>query len=383
MSEQELFERIVASLHGAALGEASWTASAGLIDEACGTKGSALAFGDGRTEDGVELFYVRFCFGGLRRDDWEREYLEDYWWRDEGVPRLRLLPESRLVPVGELYTEAEKKTSAAYNEALPRAGLRDGLHARMDGPGGSRITWTVAEPVDRDGWGSARTGMIAALLPHVRQFVTVRHALAEAGALGTSLAGLLDATGVGVVQLDRRARIVAANDLARGILRRGDGLADPGGQLCAVAPAEDEALQRLLARALPPFGGQGASGSMMVSGTCAPARLVVHVSPVREGETGLRSRRVAALVLVVDPGRWARVDPELVAGALGLTPAESRIAVLLAEGRSIGDIAAATGRGTGTVRWHVKRIFTRHGLTRQVELVRLVLSLAGIAQVRR
>ena len=43
----------------------------------------------------------------------------------------------------------------------------------------------------------------------------------------------------------------------------------------------------------------------------------------------------------------------------------------------------ATGRGESTIRSHVKEMFAKHGLSRQAELVRLVLSLAGAPESRR
>ena len=221
------------------------------------------------------------------------------------------------------------------------------------------------------------------LLPHLRQFVRVRQALVDTKALGASLAMLLDNTQSGVIQLDRRGRIVAANDRARDILRTGDALADPRGVLHAASREDDAELQRVLARALPPFGGQGASGSMLVGRSPLAPRLVVHVSPVCARQTDVRTRRVAALVLVVDPGRQARVDPHRVAATLGLTPAESQIAVLLADGHSLRDIAIATGRSDNTIRWHSKRIFSKTNISRQGELVRLVLALADMPQGRR
>ena len=50
---------------------------------------------------------------------------------------------------------------------------------------------------------------------------------------------------------------------------------------------------------------------------------------------------------------------------LGLTPAETEIAVLLAEGRTVRDIAATTGRGYSTVQTHLKHIFTKLGISRR------------------
>ena len=91
-----------------------------------------------------------------------------------------------------------------------------------------------------------------------------------------------------------------------------------------------------------------------------------------------RASPVAALVLVADPARRAPVDPALVKAALGLTATQSQIAAMLAAGQSTRDIARATGRTQGTVRWHLKQIYARQGISRQAQVVELVLSLSSV-----
>ena len=383
MSGREAFERIVASLHEAALGRAPWSSASALIDEALGTHGSSMVFGDGSCAGDTRIFFLWQFFRGQRRRDLDREYYEVYYPLDERVARIRHAPDSRLLHTTDLFTEAELKTSATYNEALARTHARNGIHVRLDGPDGSRIVWGVNDPVDGDGWSSGQLDSIRRLLPHIRQTVGVQQALAGAGALGTSLAALLDTTGLGIVQLDGRGRIVAANDRARDLLRTGDGLFDEGGYLYARAPEDNADLQGLLARALPPFGAQGAGGSTMVGRSSALAPLALHVNPVGRQETDFHLWPVAALVVVADPAGRTRIDPAVAAAALGLTGMESRVAVLLAEGMSVREVAAATGRGESTIRSHVKHMFTRHRLSRQAELVRLVLSLAGAPESER
>ena len=103
---------------------------------------------------------------------------------------------------------------------------------------------------------------------------------------------------------------------------------------------------------------------------------VVHVTPVGALQLDFGARRVAALVLLVEPNYQPRLDPDLVARILDLTPSESHIAVWLAEGRTVRDIAVTTGRTEGTVYWHLKRIYHKLSLSRQADLVRLVLSVA-------
>lgn len=378
VSGQEQIERILGSLHEAVFDDAHWPATSGMIDEVCGSKGNFLVTGTGVARGEINIFFARFCVRGQRREDWEQEYFKVYHEVDERAPRIRKMPDGLVTQVSSLYTEEEKKTSLVYNEVLPLAGAQNGLNVPLDVLECSRIVWTSADPVDREGWSSDRVEMIERLLPHLRQFGRVRQTLVDSRALGSSVSALLDNRRCGVIQLDRRGRILAANDCARDILRKGDGLVDRGGQLCASLPADDDALQSLLARALPPYGAQGASGSMTVKRSVVSPGLVLHATPVSDAQTDIRPSGAAALALVVDPVSRGHIDPALVAAMLGLTPAESQVTVMVAQGHTIRAIAIATGRSEGTIRWHTKQIFGKLGITRQVELVQLVLSLSDV-----
>ena len=240
--------------------------------------------------------------------------------------------------VKDLYSAEELKRSPTYNELLLRAGQQDSLNVRLDGADGSHITWGLGDPVDSDGWGSARIAMVTGLLPHIRQFVRVRQALVRAEARSTTVTALLDNPRIGVLQLDQRGGITEVNDRARGILRRGDGLSDRGGMLRARAPADQVRLERLLGDALPASGAAAVSGSMLLRRSPVSPPFVVHVKPVGVPRPDYGARHVAALVLIVEPGRRHRVDPDLVATTLQLTPAETQVAVWLTEGKSVRDL---------------------------------------------
>ena len=338
MNNQDAFERILASLYDARLDETRWPATSALIDEACGITGNGLMVGEGPKND-VRGLFVGLYYRGQRREDLEREYLEHYHAIDERVPRFRQLPVSRLVHIDDLYTAEELKTSPTYNELLRRAGMQDGLNVRLPGLDGSHIGWGLNDPVDSDGWGASR---------------------------------------IGVLELDRRGRIMEGNDRARSILRHGDGLLDRNGMLRARAPADQVRLERLVGDALPASGAVAVSGSMVLRRSSVVPPFVVHVKPVGGPQPDHGARHVAALVLIVEPGRQHRIDPDLVATTLELTPAETRVAVWLAEGNSVGDMADATGHTKAAIYWHLQQIYQKHSISRQADLVRLVLSLGEL-----
>ena len=383
MNAQHSFEHILASLNETVLGDASWEATSALIDDALGSKGSFLVSGKGESQDDVEIFFAWFCLRGQRRSDLERVYFDLYHSIDERIPRLRHLPDGEIFPMSSLYTESERKTSPAYNDALPISDSGGGLNVRLDGPHGSHIAWVIADPVEGDGWSSAQVDTIRRLLPHIRQFVRVREALRNAQALGSSVAALLESSRCGVIYLDPHGRIVEANDPARALLRNRDGLVDSEGHLHASTPRDDARLQALLAGALPRFGDQGTSGTMTVRRLTHATRLALHVTPVSDGRWEARPTRVAALVLIVDPLRRTPIDADYVSAVLDLTPAEGHVAVMLAQGNTIRDTAAAMGRSPTTVRWHLQRIFAKLGISRQAELMKLVVSAADFPKSRR
>ena len=378
MSDQDAFEHILASLYDAMLDDAEWPATSALIDEACGTVGNALVVSEDPPDD-TQIHFVGIYHRGQRSEDLEREWLDVYQPVNECGPRFLQLSDSQTVPITDLYTAEELQTSLAYNEGLRRLRGQQSMISRLDGPHGGNITWISYDPVSSHGWASSQLALIKGLLPHIRQFVRVRQALVSAEALDMAETGLLDNTRLGVIHLDRRGRIVEANDRARAILRHGEAVVDRGGELRARVPADHARLARLLAGALPTSGAPVVSGSMTLHRASVLLPFVVHVKPVSVRQPDFGARRAAALVLITEPGRVPYIDPVLVATALGLTPVESQMAVWLAEGKTVREIAGATGRTAGSVYWHLNRIYRKQGITRQADLVRLVLSVATLA----
>ncbi|MDE0205707.1 MAG: helix-turn-helix transcriptional regulator [Candidatus Tectomicrobia bacterium] len=373
MNRRDPFERLLDSLHDAALDDALWPTAARLIDEACGATGSSVTTYEGPSGDANILFFGTYR-RGQRRPDLERDYFENYFHQDELVPRLRHLRDVRLAPVASLYSARERRTSATWNEALPRYGAQGGLIVHLGGLNGLRLIWNLTDPVGRGDWDSGRVRTIRRLLPHVRNFVQVRQALAAARTLGPSPLHLFGNARLGVIHLDRRGRIAQANDRARLLLAKDGGLRQQDGFLRAWHSTDDARLKRLLAAALPTRDAQGAGGSMLVRQPFSRPTLTLHVLPATVRQLDFGAPDLGALVLLERPDRPAPISARPVGSALDLPPAESRVAVLLAEGRTMSEIAALSGLTLSTVRTYVKRIHRKLGVSRRADLVRLVLS---------
>jgi DNA-binding CsgD family transcriptional regulator len=117
--------------------------------------------------------------------------------------------------------------------------------------------------------------------------------------------------------------------------------------------------------------------SLLVSEPAAgghPLYAFFTVLPPEEmmGSFGLRP---VVMLLFYHPDSAPAIDASLLLAVFGLTPAESRIASLLAEGLSLKEIAREQGVQHDTVRKQLQSIYQKTATNRQPELVRLLLHL--------
>lgn len=191
-----------------------------------------------------------------------------------------------------------------------------------------------------------------------------------------------------VILMSTAGEVMHTNDAARELLRSTplvrveDGkLRLPGRHL------EDlrkgcEALEQALKVAaagseepLPPGAG-GQFSSMRISereGGDSVYAFYTVLSP--QGAMGTFGLRPVVMLMFYHPQSAPAIDPGLLYAVFGLSPAESRIAAMLAEGLSLKQIAQVNGTQHETVRKQLKAIYQKTSTNRQPELIRLLLHL--------
>jgi DNA-binding CsgD family transcriptional regulator len=91
-------------------------------------------------------------------------------------------------------------------------------------------------------------------------------------------------------------------------------------------------------------------------------------------ETGIQSMLNSGtrLLVVSDPELRLGPSPDLLGSIFRLTPAEVQVALGVARGKKLAEIAADHGNKVGTVRTHAKAVFAKTGTRGQAELAALV-----------
>jgi DNA-binding CsgD family transcriptional regulator len=220
-------------------------------------------------------------------------------------------------------------------------------------------------------------------MPYLHRPLHVDRLLAEAHVQLAASAEALDRVAHGVLVLSAAGRLLFANRAGQAILTSCDGLTFEGNRLRSTRPQDTATLAAAIAEAVRSTQGEGLGSAAVVTlGRPSGRRpLVVAVSPVAARPVLLDIDRPAAVVFVTDPDRAVLPDEALIRQALGLTPAEARLARLLAEGIDLDQAAARLRLTIHTARSRLKAIFHKTGTHRQVELVRLVLTSTSGAQM--
>jgi DNA-binding CsgD family transcriptional regulator len=187
----------------------------------------------------------------------------------------------------------------------------------------------------------------------------------------------LNLLAIGVFVVDSRHRVIWMNRQGRALVDSKSGLSLGNGRLRGDTSTQTREIDDVLDRTITAGAQAGAARGMLAlaiarRSSSRPLRLVAVAAC---GDESARDAGAPlAVVYVGDDEAQHAVRTDLLGTLFELTPTEARVAARLTDGLSSSQVAADLKLGTGTVRWHVKRIMARLDAGRQADLVRLVRS---------
>lgn len=206
----------------------------------------------------------------------------------------------------------------------------------------------------------------------IAQLDAIRPHLARAAALSTRLnleraRAIVDAlgrAGMPAAILGGQDRILAANPQLEGM--RDQVLFLAHGKFALAYQPSNRLLMELLASR-----HAGASNSIPIPATLESTAAVLHALPL-PGEAADVFSGAKTLLVITRLDRPASPTAELLTGLFDLTASEAKVARGVSEGLSPDEIASALGLTRETVRFYLKGVFAKTGVSRQVDLMALL-----------
>lgn len=212
------------------------------------------------------------------------------------------------------------------------------------------------------------------LVPHLQRALALHRRFGCIDAGRSAAVSVIDRLSYGVILVDVRLHPVVVNAVADQILSERDGLVLDRDALRGSTAAQTTALRQLVAGAAAVTSGISVRmpGGAMTIGRRSPREpLHVLVTPVSAGNhyAGAEGLAVAA-IFVTDPARTCRPNERVLQMLHGFTPAEARVAAVLASGLTVQQIAQSLNLTIGTARWYVKQLRAKTGASTQAQLIR-------------
>lgn len=324
------------------------------------------------------------------------EYEQHLSRLDPRIPLIMKTPLGGVMWDHQHLSQAEIERHPVYAEFLKPQGYRHTVAIPLQDVGNTREVLAIVRAHDQRPFDLSHDLLIEQVLPDLQRTARLRNQLQHqrpGGVMAQSAWDALRAMPQALMLVDGQCKLHYANPAAERLLQgqaihQADGAPAPNnagamrshrGRLTCEHPIAQEALERMVQTACNdrlalPLQARVGSFWLHPEALGKAQRTVVNVLPMppQENGNGLAPTPRLALVLVFanqDNGHAPVLNAKTLGATLGLTPTETRLALLLTRGRTLKEFAVEEGISWHTARTHIKNLMRKTHVNRQIDLV--------------
>jgi DNA-binding CsgD family transcriptional regulator/PAS domain-containing protein len=289
---------------------------------------------------------------------------------------FRSMPTDRIVTLGDVMPESEWRSSSYYNDWCKDLQVFHVMAADIVTKDSCVYGLRITRPEGSTAFTKQERAFGSMMLPHIKRALNLHLSVNQDRQVISLYSKATAQLMVGVVILDQNGNVLECNPAATSILDMQDGLKISGGMLEANYANDNRKLQRLIKDALlhTQVSRLSMTEGMSVSRQSGQLNWGVVVQSISPDEWTEGKQRPSVAVFVRDTGGKADPPVKLAQQLFQLTPAETSLAIQLANGLSLEEAAEALNIRRNTARAHLRSIFSKTGVRRQTELVRIFLN---------
>lgn len=283
----------------------------------------------------------------------------------------------RVYTVTDLMTEEEWRESAYRKHWCAQNDVYHVMSVDISTEDSGTLRFRITRPEASEDFSKKDREFCEFILPHLRRALDIHNQIDRSESLGSLYSQAIGRLSIATVLIDEHGKVLDQNLFARQILESGDGLKVVGGRLEAFYPSDNRELKKLIKEAFARSEDQNASSLPEAMSVTRPSGevnlgLVIEVIPSSGWAEG--EGQASAVVYIRDSVGKSQASSDVAKKLFGLTPAETALSLQLANGLSLEEAAEALDIRRNTARAHLRSIFSKTGVRRQTELVRIFLN---------
>jgi DNA-binding CsgD family transcriptional regulator len=268
-----------------------------------------------------------------------------------------------------LCPTSEVENSPFYNDFLRPFGAHHICASIIDQGEGRLAVLTILRGPGQREYSSRHVRLVKNLHPHMARALRLHRKMLDLKHAAAAAANAIDVLDAAIVGLEQDGKVCFLNVAAESLLRSNKILFIQDGKIAPCDSREAAAFENL-------WKSASSRDIDVVPGeaiTLNKDDRSLHVSALPfTSRENLVSVRLKVFLILTDPDAPPKSRERLLTRLFRLTPAETRVAMLLTGGLEPNEIATRTRTTGHTVRSHLKSIFQKTNVTRQSQLTRLI-----------
>ena len=374
------FSQLIGLIYQGALEEQPWQSALPALREALDAQVVSLVLRPPTADDqGVILNCVRPEPDRDNDDetladpnDWQvSAYREQFFSLDPFVN----LPLDSVIALEDILPDKKLVTSDYYLHYLQPIDLFRILGVDTAEPGGMLARLRFSRRSQEVRFKARERRLLESLTPHLRRAIEIYAKLNRMTSERDVYAGAVNQLSVASIILDEQGRLLTTNAVGQALLDQGAGLSLREGRLHIEGREFNKELQQALTTIIKAQqrGEISVVRALRVPRPAGRSDLGLVIRPVPASQWSEGQSSPSAAVFISDPDLQESTSRHILGELFALTPAEANLATLLARGLSLAQVSIAQNISQHTARAQLKSIFAKMGVSRQAELVRLVL----------
>lgn len=274
--------------------------------------------------------------------------------------------------LNEVISREDLQQNRFYREIMKPYGIEYELGMYISEPGGWEGNVGLTNGPDAEDFTRADKDMLIALRPHLEQSLALFSRIRRDETELQVMIDTLDRLTICTFILDGSGRIIRANSAGRRLMKSSNAIRTADDRLVLASKTGNASLQHLIGRAIAARREAGSFAEALRIDSDAERHLGVLVRTIETPTRYASDAGPAAVVYVSGSGSSQPLE-RLVSQIFDLTPSEAHLAALLAAGLSLAEAAEKLDLTENTVRSYCKTILSKTGVSRQADLVRLIL----------
>lgn len=238
-------------------------------------------------------------------------------------------------------------------------------------------------------WTDKEMDYLTTLTPHFQRAFRIHREFSELRSSVNQLESCINRLLMGLIIVKPSGKISFINELARKIIAAHPVLTNNNGILKATPPHNDNLLQELISNvressidaSVEPTRNVAAI-ALKMDQISPPLPILIttteYISEDNQTQNSDLTARSRVAIYFADPERSQQYSLDIISEFYGLTRAEAGVAIAISNGYTVSAYARLNGITEHTVRTQIKHIFQKLNISRQVELVKILMQTPNI-----